>query len=230
MRSGDINEILEEQCGNYIDTCPHCGSKAHLQLIHNDSFIDAAGHQHNYMMFRCVPCKMLCIKEYLSKQNQYSDEQDLEMKGWLSKYPNLGTKLSQEFTEYVPSSVLEDYQEGAVCMSVCAHKGAVSMFRRTIQDSMIDLGADQKDTLVQQINSVDRLTKDIKDWAHNVRIFGNWGEHPQDDLLNDITGEIAQEVKSFVEEFMNYVYVMPGKVSKSRQKYARKSENAKSKL
>ncbi len=61
------------------------------------------------------------------------------------------------------------------------------------------------------------MTADIKDWAHNIRIFGNWGVHPQDDQLKDVNQKKAEEVKMFLEEFFNYVYVMPSRVQKAKK-------------
>jgi hypothetical protein len=142
----------------------------------------------------------------------------------VANYPSNDTTPSEKYVQFVPKPVIEDYTEGLVCLSSGADKAAVSMFRRAIQNAMIDLGADDKLDLIDQIKNVGTLTKDIKDWAHNIRIFGNWGAHPQDDMLHDITPELATEVKDFVDEFMNYVYVMPGKVAAARERYKKKDD------
>lgn len=223
MRSGDINEMIEEMCENFIGICPHCGAKAHLEMNYQGYFLDRARHQHNYIIFRCKPCGSLLVKEFLAKQNPYIKEQKLDLDGWVGEYPSIGCHPEQKFIEFVPSSVIEDYAEGLKCMSVGAYRAGVSMFRRAVQDSMVNLGADQDCDLIDQIKSVSSLTQELKDWAHNVRIFGNWGAHPQKDILNDVTEDLANEVRDFIEEFMNYTYVMPGKVAKSREKYTKKN-------
>jgi hypothetical protein len=97
------------------------------------------------------------------------------------------------------------------------------MFRRAIQNAMLNLGADAKIDLINQIKGVSSLTKDIQDWAQNIRIFGNWGAHPQDDNLKEIDHELALEVKDFVDQFINYVYVMPSRVASARSKHAKKT-------
>jgi hypothetical protein len=223
MKSSEIDAVIAANCANFIDICPHCGTKAHLELVHNEHHIAKKGNQYNYVTFRCVPCRQLSVQVYRSIQNPYSSEQNLTLDEWVAKFPSSDTTPSEKFNEHVPAEVLSDYAEGLICLSTGADRASVSMFRRAMQNAMINLGADQELDLINQIKSVPTLTKDIKDWAHNVRIFGNWGAHPQDDMLKDVTPELAQEVKELLEEFMNYVYVMPGKVAATRAKYIQKN-------
>lgn len=222
MKSDEVDLRIGEICADYIGMCPHCSAKVHMEAIHNDHHIVKNGDQYNYLTFRCVPCKKLSVQVFRSTQNIYSDEQKLSPDKWVAKFPDSDTTPSEKFTEYAPSDVLNDYTEGLICLSAGADKAAVSMFRRAMQDAMINLGADQDLELIEQIKTVSTLTQDIKDWAHNVRIFGNWGAHPQADLLKDVTPELAQEVRELMEEFMNYVYVMPGKITAARKRYSKK--------
>ena len=224
MNTEKINQAISKQCQDFIALCPHCEAKAHLELIHNDHYLGSNGDQYNYVTFRCKPCQKISLRVFRSTQNQYSKEQMLTPDDWVANYPSNDTTPSEKYVQFVPKPVIEDYTEGLVCLSSGADKASVSMFRRAIQNAMIDLGADDKLDLIDQIKNVGTLTKDIKDWAHNIRIFGNWGAHPQDDMLHDITPELATEVKDFVDEFMNYVYVMPGKVAAARERYKKKDD------
>jgi hypothetical protein len=222
MTSNEVDEVITKNCADFIDACPHCDTKAHLKLVHNNHHLTKNGDQYNYVTFRCVPCKKLSLRVYRSTQNSYSNVQKLSPDKWIGKFPDATTTPNIKFTEHVPNAVLDDYIEGLICLSSNANKAAVGMIRRAMQNAMINLGADQKIDLIEQIKSVSSLTQDIKDWAHNVRIFGNWGAHPQDDLLKDVTPELAQEVRELFEEFMNYVYVMPGKVEAARKRHDKK--------
>ncbi len=219
MTTDQVNAAIDKMCADFIAVCPHCESKAHLQLVHNEHYIARNRDQYNYILFRCKPCKRLSLRVFHSYQNPYSDDQKLSLKEWIAQFPSGDTTPDEKYTEYVPDEILGDYSEGLVCLANGAPKAAVSMFRRAIQDAMINLGANQKDDLIDQIKNVGSLTQDIKDWAHNIRIFGNWGVHPQDDMLKEVTPELAAEVRDFVDEFMNYVYVMPGKVRVARGRY-----------
>lgn len=229
MKSSEVDLAIGSACADFVGVCPHCQAKAHLVMINNDHHIAGSGDQYNYITFRCKPCNKLSVRVYHSEQNPYSGEQNLSLKGWIAKFPSTDTTAEEKFSTHVPSAVLEDYEEGLICLSSGANKAAVSMFRRAMQDAMIDLGADQDLDLLKQIKSIGSLTKGIKDWAHNVRIFGNWGAHPQEDLLKDVTSELAQEVRELMEEFMNYVYVMPGKIAAARKRYNKKDDESEDK-
>jgi predicted PurR-regulated permease PerM len=90
------------------------------------------------------------------------------------------------------------------------------MFRRSLQSALLERSSNPNQDLIDQIKNASFLTQDIKDWAHNIRIFGNWGAHPQDDNLKEADESVAKEAQSFLEEFFNYVYVMPDRVAKAR--------------
>jgi len=224
MKTNDVNAAIDKVCQDFIGICPHCGAKAHLVMEHNDYHISRNNDQYNYITFRCKPCQKLSVRVFHSKQNPYSQELMLEMEGWSGQFPTTDTTPNEKFIEFAPEDVIADYTEGLICLANGADKAAASMFRRAIQNAMLNLGADAKKDLLDQIKDVGSLTKDIQDWAHNIRIFGNWGAHPQDDNLKEIDHDLALEVKDFVDQFINYIYVMPGKVAAARDKHAKKVE------
>jgi len=226
MTSESINELLNKQCADFIDECPHCGARAHLVLVSNEHHSAKSRDQYNYVIFRCKPCKKLTLKVFHSKQNPYDEKQNLEISGWVAQYPNGNTYAQEKFVEFVPKAAISDYEEGLRCLSVNSPRAAVGMFRRSLQDALIQLGADQQAELIDQIKIIPKLTDEIKDWAHNIRIFGNWGAHPQKDLLKNVDMEKANEVKDFTDEFFNYVYVMPGKVAAARKIYEKSEKKS----
>ena len=134
-------------------------------------------------------------------------------------------KKCQKWTS-VPSSVAEDYVEAIKCFDICANRASVVMCRRALQSSVIEKGA-KKDRLVNQIDELydsQIITKDIRDWAHEIRLTGNIGAHPDEDGLEDVTPENAEELLKFMEEYLNYVYIMPAKVAAKRARKKKKVE------
>lgn len=216
MKRSQTKELLGSMITNFIDTCPHCDARAHFQMLFNESDIDSDGDVMYYVTFRCVPCKKLMLKTLEFRQNRYTNDEDLKLHGWVNKFPTDEIVYINKFKETVPEHVLEDFKEGVISLNNKCYKASVSMFRRSLQSALINLGASTDDDLIDQIKKMETLTKDIKDWAHNIRIFGNWGAHPQDDNLKDVNEEVADGVRMFIEEFFNYVYVMPGRVAKAR--------------
>ncbi len=216
MKRSQTKELLGSMITDFIDTCPHCDARAHFQMLFNESHIDSDGDVIYYVTFRCVPCKKLMLKTLEFRQNRYTNDENLKLHGWVSKFPTDEIVYINKFKETVPEDVLEDFKEGVISLNNKCYKASVSMFRRSLQSALINLGASSDDDLVNQIKNMGTLTQDIKDWAHNVRIFGNWGAHPQDDNLKEVDEKVADEVRMFIEEFFNYVYVMPGRVAKAR--------------
>jgi hypothetical protein len=165
-----------------------------------------------------VPCKKLILETCRFEQNYYDQNENLKFIGWNDKYPNDGTAFIEKYENAVPKDVLDDFEEGAKSIKNGCLKAGVSMFRRSLQSALINLGADESLELVDQIKNQSGLTQDIKDWAHNIRILGNWGAHPQTDNLKDIDLKLAEETQSFLEQFFNYVYLMPSMVANARQR------------
>ncbi|MFA5355366.1 MAG: DUF4145 domain-containing protein [Candidatus Paceibacterota bacterium] len=217
MNREQTKTYLEAAVKDFIDICPHCGAKAHFQLLFLEGQKEKNRDITYYLTFRCVPCKKLILETARFEQDKYRPEEKLEFQGWLDKFPTEDIVFLSRFEEVVPEDILVDFKEGVICLQNKCYRAAVAMFRRSLQSAMLNLGADPSKDLIEQITALTCLTTDIKDWAHNIRIFGNWGAHPQDDNLKDIDTEKASEAQSFLEEFFNYVYIMPSRVAKARE-------------
>lgn len=125
----------------------------------------------------------------------------------------------------IPRNVADDYIEAVKCFDVGAHRASVVMCRRALQSSAIDRGA-KKERLADQINELFQrgiITKELEDWSHEIRLSGNIGAHPNEDGLQDVVKDDTEEIIAFLEEFLNYVYIMPSRVSSRREK--RKGES-----
>lgn len=218
MNKTQTQTLFQTAITDLIDTCPHCDARAHIKLLFSESHVAKSRDVVYYATFRCVPCNKLILKTYLFRQNQYDQNENLSSVGWQDKFPGEEIVYATKFEGAVPSEVLEDFREGVICLSNKCPRASVAMFRRSLQSALLERGSNAKEDLVDQIKNAGFLTQDIKDWAHNIRIFGNWGAHPQDDNLKDVDEKLAEETQSFIEEFFNYVYVMPTRVANARQK------------
>lgn len=219
--------MFDEYLTDLIDVCPHCNTKAHLRSINSESYTNSNRDVVFYTLLRCVPCKKLILKTHYFRQNPYNKYEDLTSEGWKHKFPGIEVTYAGKFEGPVPPLVLEDFKEGVICLYNKCFRASVAMFRRSLQSALLEHGAEQTKDLIDQIKDAPFLTKEIKDWSHSIRIFGNWGAHPQDDNLKDIDETTAEETKSFLEEFFNYVYVMPSRVAEARQKNPPKSTTQK---
>lgn len=122
----------------------------------------------------------------------------------------------------IPDKLHEDVQEAHLCFAVDAHRAAVAMARRALQLSAVDKGAPDS-RLVDQIDWLAEqrlITDDLRDLAHEVRLGGNLGAHPDRDGLRTVSKEDAEAVLGFLESFLTYVYRVPAKVARVRAERA----------
>jgi hypothetical protein len=217
---------------NSVMLCPHCDGKTQFDLIFPSiskgirsatekaldelleigTFQDQQNVVHRYFIWRCLVCNGLLFVAKFQRWNDWPDE---------GVYPS-HYRSESKFRGIVPETILEDFEEAVRCYEIKAFRATAAMCRRSLQCSVTEQGApkgklqDQIDAL--HASSPDRITTAIKDWAHNIRIFGNWGAHPDDDGLKEVDEGIASEVIDFLTNFFQYVYVMPSKVAKAQAK------------
>jgi hypothetical protein len=66
------------------------------------------------------------------------------------------------------------------------------------------------------------LTPDLKDWAHQVRLGGNDAAHDEDPY----TQEEAEELLSFADLYLTYVYSLPGRLKLRRENATKAKQQA----
>jgi hypothetical protein len=186
--------------GKFSLVCPYCD--VHSTFTFGTSF-------GNSSIYECDKCSGLVLLIF-------------EDRKVVDQYP----KRIPQLDDSIPSEVANDYIEAIKCFDVGANKASVVMCRRALQTSVIERGA-KRHKLTQQIDELFKkgiITKDIKDWAHEIRLTGNIGAHPDEDGLKDVTPKDAEELIRFIEEYLNYVYVMPSKVTAKRTREKKQSE------
>ena len=203
---------------NVLEPCPHCNTRATYTTLYGEPPSSPSEGRLYHTLVLCDHCgsKTLLIFKGVRKSiigarpGFYIDVE------FVDQYP----KRTPKPHESIPPQVADDYIEAIKCFDVGAWKASVVMCRRALQGSVIEKGA-KKDKLVDQIDELydqQIITKAIKDWAHEIRLTGNIGAHPDKDGLQDVTREDAKELIEFMEEYLNYVYIMPSKVAAKRAK------------
>lgn len=190
--------------------CPHCENRSAFKMLHstNEGRWGRPGNDFGVLtnVLKCAECKgVIIVFSVMDEQNQWS-----EFIAYPASMPSVN--------EYVPEAVAKDYISGVNCMAIREYKAAAAMFRRSLQQIMIEKNA-KKDDLWKQINDLESrgiITAEIKAWAHEIRFWGNDGAHPATDYLDEISLAEVTEVKEFLERVFDYVYIMPGKLEASR--------------
>lgn len=133
-----------------------------------------------------------------------------------------------DYHEAIPEKVREDLAEADRCFHADAYKAAVTMNRRAIQRIVLDKIKDpeiKKKKLWAQIDALFEkgfITKDLKETAHEIRHFGNFGAHPSDDLLDNTTLEDSKIIDRLTIDLIRTIYIVPFETNKLKDKRTKK--------
>lgn len=187
--------------------CPHCSFKSYFKPVgtYQEQLPDNRG-TNMASSAQCESCKkfVLVIGWHGVGQQSFNLQH---------VYP-LG-KPNDDVAQEVPTDIRSDFSEALRCKWINAYKACVVMCRRSIQASVIALGAPD-DTLVKQIDTLfkaGKITEPLKDFAHEIRLTGNDGAHPDKDGLKDVVEKDADDIIEFTKEYLHHVYVMPAKLA-----------------
>ena len=118
----------------------------------------------------------------------------------------------------VPKPIADDFAEALRCQWIQAYRACVVMCRRAVQSSALHLGA-KGGKLIDQIDDLSKtgiITTPLKDFAHEIRLTGNDGAHPEKDGLENVTEKDGEAIIEFTGEYLHHVYVMPAKLAARR--------------
>ncbi len=196
-----------------LDTyCPRCGHLVRALVEKGPVYhISPVSDQYAYLICRCP--RRLCDLMFViyDRLNQRVDR--------VYPYPRLS---ASDYHAAIPESIREDMAEAKGCLAADAYRGVVVMCRRAMQQMALDKGASGSN-LQEQIDDLFTkgiITKSLRDAAHEIRFFGNYGAHPRDDGLDQITGQDARSVHGLTGDFAVDLYVRPhetAELTKKRQ-------------
>jgi predicted transcriptional regulator len=88
------------------------------------------------------------------------------------------------------------------------------MCRRAFQNIARDWGIKARDIseAIKEMRDEGIITESLARAAQQIRQFGAYGAHPQDDLLDDVNKDIATTIIELMNQFTLHIYVMPSKV------------------
>lgn len=114
----------------------------------------------------------------------------------------------------IPIGVADDYVEATLCLSVGACKAAVAMCRRALQAAALEKECKQE-VLMSQLDELAEkglLNASLLEVAHQVRHFGNYGSHPDEDGLGEVSQGEAENIHKLTWQVLEDLYVNPARV------------------
>ena len=133
-------------------------------------------------------------------------------------YPQPGLDIEED--QRFPDKVARDFAEARVCLALGAYHAAATMARRCLQAIAYDKGAPEK-RLLDQINWLVEqqiITSDVGDLAHQLRLKGNIGAHPDSDGIADIGLKDAEEIVKYTGLILEVVFGIPAKLDEIKPK------------
>ncbi len=182
-----------------LDRCPHCGiTRPNLAQISNFTTTDFRGQsERNWFCYKCSTCGGVITASSL-KNN----------KDIIQIYPE-PQKVDQNLPERA-----KEYLEQAI-NSINSPAGAVMLCASSV-DAMLKEKGLIEGTLNNRIKIAAEnhlITKEMEDWAHEVRLEANDQRHSDNDspLPNP---EDARRLIDFVQALGTFLFVLPARVKR----------------
>lgn len=183
-------------------TCPYCTAYADMVQRAALGGVQVPGRGGiQFAVWQCAACGMFVLGELGSPS------------GTPNNYVPRPSAVRAEFT-HVPEHIAEDAREAVLCHQVGAWRASAAMARRALQAAAYEKGAPNR-KLVDQIDALADagvITTQLKDVAHQIRLGGNLGAHPDRDGIKDVDEDAAGRILRFMSQFFTYVYTIPGQL------------------
>ncbi|QEZ93108.1 DUF4145 domain-containing protein [Proteus sp. CD3] len=207
-------------------TCPHC----HRDNAVLQAFSESKRQSSNIydIAFKCRSCGKSGIAVVKARPNtsgpfdsvNFSDL-DLVLPNkdlWftiIETYPSIKVSSAPDNTpERAAKFFIEskdDFQRGRYETSVMNCRKVIDISTRVL------MGEDAKDEKLSQRISMlfakGKITEDMKDWAHIVRIDSNGAVHSDEEF----TKEEAEQILGFTEVFLMYSFTLPEMIKKRQE-------------
>ncbi len=190
-------------------TCPHCAKESYFRPITSPYSEKSGSYQTICDAAQCEACKGFVL--VVGQRNLSLGNAGYNLKDF---FP-LG-RPNDHCDPSIPGNIADDFKEALRCRWTKGHKATVTMCRRAIQASCLEKGADKKKKLTAQIDELATkgvITQPLKEFAHEVRLEGNDGAHPDSDGLENVQPKDADDIIEFTREYLHHVYVMPAKLA-----------------
>jgi hypothetical protein len=190
-----------------IEKCPHCNTN-HVQTQHQNTYAFSdlqEGRQ--WAIARCQNPK--CRKLVLLILGSGNAIEGI--------YPPASYDLDS--TVVKDKEIRDDFREAGLCLSAGCYKASMVMSRRVLQRCLKSQGYDEYN-LAAAIDHAMKdgiLRKPFHDIATEIRSYGNFGAHPDDDQLDNIGRDEASLIIDFSQLLIQEFYAIPAAAEKLRK-------------
>lgn len=199
-------------------TCPHCerdvtiSQGRHSSQWHTLSIENSSGRVTLVTVFIVCPnprCKQLTLSASLYESDLAPPDYKEALKNELKTWPLIPPSASQNFPEYVPKAIRDDYLESCLIRDL-SPKASATLARRCLQGIIRDFWQVKPGRLVDEIDQIKQKIDPVTWQAiEAVRALGNIGAHMEKDInvIIDVDPKEAGLLIGLVETLLTEWYV-----------------------
>lgn len=207
----------------FVDTCPHCLA-ASVGMTYLTA--TAPSGMDPTVVFRCNACNnLVCVAtQYRSTNFAWITQDNGEFRALCRSH---GATIKQiypspkriEVPKHISATVQRAYEQGAHNAERGHSDAAAAMYRKALDVATRELdpslAGKNLAPRIDALHAAGKLTSDLKEWAHVIRLDGNQGAHDEEEL----TAAEIEQIASFTDLFLTYTFTLPAQV-KARKKEA----------
>ena len=194
--------------------CPHCHTKSvAFNMIHQFA-VPSSGNSLWNVFVICAGCGVGAIALFQSNSGHdpqnyiYNRPQDFEIQNFWPK------PEAPEAPEHLPPNIKAFYLQAAENVGR-NYDAAGAMFRKALDVTLKIICPEATGRLVDRIDKaveLGKLTENLGEWAHEIRVGGNEAAHDEDPFTEDE----ARNLHHFTEWVLMYVFTLPGMMAERR--------------
>ena len=206
--------------GTITRSCPHCHA-SNVSFASFSEFQVPSDEPRRVFLtaFSCGNCHKGYIAEFVFSQGHcpHQTAGNLEKARGLALVAEYPTPHAIEAPQYLPGNIQSFFVQAAHTLSAGNLDASAMMSRKTLEVAVKKLHPEGKGNLytrIEELHGLGIITSELKSWAHAIRDDGNDAAHEE----QPVTPEFADELLSFTELFLMYVFTMPGMVEAKKGK------------
>jgi hypothetical protein len=188
-----------------LEKCPHCGTDTPTLELHQQSFYTESSDKYEKRMWGIYVCKRCGGVVTASARMPNAAHVPFIVH---EIYP-----YSKSLDESIPTKP-RTFLKQAID-SLHSPSGSIMLAASSVDAMLIEKGFNN-DTLYGKIKSAveeHKITQEMADWAHEVRLNANSERHPKDDI-ESATTEDAKRTVEFAKAMAEFLFVLPSKVQR----------------
>lgn len=206
----------------YKHDCPHCGAKNSTFTVVGTRLNQAKPNTWSTHLM-CGSCGDGVVAEvndrgsHADPANHPHELTTRDPRGNVYSVVHVYPKTPHtEIPNHLPEAVSKAFREGCEILNV-SPDAARGMFRKSLELGLKDLSPEVEawklEKRIDKLAAIGRLTEDLKDWAHELRLDGNDAMHAE----TETSKEDAIQTRELTRFILTYLYTLPQSVNIMRQ-------------